>query len=103
MGNATRTVLDLIVFLRLDPAERMARLRRREIARYGAWIEPGGDMAVTNAKFLEWAAAYDTAGPERRNLVAHETWLAAQKAPVLRIDSSKPLQDLMSSVLSMLA
>ncbi len=43
---------DLVVFLRLDPAIRMDRLRRREAARWGARILPGGDMAVLNAAFI---------------------------------------------------
>jgi hypothetical protein len=50
----------LVVFLRLDPALGMARLRRREAARFGARILPGGDMAATSAAFIAWAATYDT-------------------------------------------
>jgi adenylate kinase family enzyme len=91
---------DLIVFLRLDPRLRMERLRRREIARYGARIRRGGDMAAANAAFLNWAAAYDAAGPEMRSLLAHEKWLAAQTAPILRLDSSAPIQDLVAAILS---
>ena len=58
-GWATRLepFYDLVVFLRLDPAVRMERLRRREAARYGRRIEPGGDMAAASADFLKWAEA----------------------------------------------
>ena len=77
---------DLIVFLRLDPAIRMERLRRRETARYGARIAQGGDMASRSEEFLRWAEAYDTAGLTQRSLVAHETWLAGQTAEVLRLN-----------------
>jgi hypothetical protein len=45
---------DLVVFLRLDPVLRMERLRRREIADYGARIEPGGDMELASRQFFEW-------------------------------------------------
>jgi adenylate kinase family enzyme len=93
---------DLIVFLRLDPVTRMERLVSREIARYGARIEPGGDMADHHAEFLAWAAAYDTAGAEQRSLIAHERWLAVQKAPVLKLDCSMPIQSLVSEVVSKL-
>jgi adenylate kinase family enzyme len=93
---------DLVVFLRLDPAVRMERLRQRETARYGKRLEPGGDMAVASAEFLKWAEAYDTAGPEQRSLAGHEAWLATLKAPVLRLDSSAPLKDLVFAVLSRL-
>ncbi len=93
---------DLVVFLRLDPAIRMARLRQREAARWGARILPGGDMAAINASFIAWAEAYDTAGSLRRGLVTHEAWLADQPAPVLRIDSGAPVGELVAAVLDWL-
>jgi adenylate kinase family enzyme len=93
-------VYDLIVFLRLEPAERMARLRRREAARYGSRIEPNGDMAALSAAFFSWAAAYDTAGPAQRSLAAHEAWLAAQTGRVLRLDSAAPVEALLDAVLA---
>jgi hypothetical protein len=99
-GMPVEPFYDLIVFLQLDPAVRMERLRRREIARYGTRVAPGGAMAATSAEFLAWAASYDTAGPERRSLVAHEAWLAGQSARVLRLDSSAPVQALVAAVLS---
>jgi adenylate kinase family enzyme len=94
---------DLIVFLRLDPAVRMRRLRQREAMRYGPRIDAGGDMAATSAEFLAWANAYDTAGLEQRSLRAHEAWLASQTAPVLRLDSSAPSENLLATVLATLA
>lgn len=90
----------LIVYLRLDPAIRMERLRKREQARYGGRVAPGGDVAASSADFLRWAAAYDTAGPEQRSRAAHDRWLASQAAPVLRLDSSGPVADLVAAVLS---
>ncbi len=90
---------DLVVFLRLAPELRMRRLRRREAARFGRRILPGGDMAATNAAFIAWAEAYDTAGPLSRGLVTHEAWLADQEAPVLRLDSAAPVEDLVTAVL----
>jgi adenylate kinase family enzyme len=93
---------DLVVFLRLDPAIRMDRLRRREAERWGARIQPGGDMAAINAAFIAWAEAYDTAGSLRRGLITHEAWLADQLAPVLRLDSSAPVGDLAGAILDRL-
>lgn len=93
---------DLVVFLWLNRAVRMERLRRRQAARYGKRIEAGGDMAVHNVEFLKWAEAYDVAGPELRSLFVHETWLATLKAPVLRLDSAAPLKDLVFAVHSRL-
>ncbi|PDT26199.1 adenylate kinase [Rhizobium sp. L9] len=90
---------ELIVFLRIEPELRMARIRAREIARYGDRIGPGGDMEIKSGEFMEWAANYDTAGPERRSLAAHEQWLETQTAPVLRLDSSREIDDLAAEVL----
>ena len=93
---------DLIVFLRLDHALRMIRLRRREAARFGARILPGGDMAATSAGFIGWAEAYDTAGSMSRGLLKHEAWLVDQPAPVLRLDTKAPVPDLVAAVLDRL-
>ena len=93
---------DLVVFLRLDPVVRMARLRRREAARYGARIRPGGDMAAINAAFIAWAESYDTAGSLHRGLTTHEAWLIDQPAPVLRLNSLAPVEALVAAVLSRL-
>ena len=90
---------DIVVYLRLDHAIRMARLRRRETERYGNRIEPGGDMASASAAFLAWASAYDTAGLEQRSQAAHEAWLKSRICPVLRLDSSSPVKDLLATLL----
>jgi len=99
-GATLEPLFDLIVFLHLDPAARMDRLRRREAARYGPRIAPGGDMAATSAAFMAWAAAYDTAGPEQRSRAGQDEWLARQTAPVLRLDSARPVAELVDAVVS---
>ena len=91
---------ELIVYLRVDPSLRMGRLRARERERYGHRIGAGGDMADASSAFLRWAAAYDTAGPEQRSRIAHEQWLARQAAPVLRLDSSAPVEVLTAAVVA---
>ncbi|TAX36464.1 ATP-binding protein [Rhizobium leguminosarum] len=98
-GRPVEPLYDLIVFLTIDPELRMARILAREISRYGNRITPGGDMAAKSGEFLEWAASYDTAGPERRSLAAHEQWLETQTAPVLRLDSTLGIDDLAAEVL----
>jgi adenylate kinase family enzyme len=99
-GMAVEPFYDLIVFLRLDPAIRMDRIRRREVQRYGDRIGPGGDMEQKSGEFLAWAESYDAAGPERRSLAAHEAWLAGQAAPILRLDSVRSINELADDVLS---
>ncbi|MGX5736421.1 ATP-binding protein [Bosea thiooxidans] len=97
-GEPLEPLYDLIVYVRLDPAIRMARLREREQKRYGQRIAPGGDLEKAHIEFLAWAARYDTAGPEQRSRAAHEAWLARQKAPVLRLDTSRPVTALVAEV-----
>jgi adenylate kinase family enzyme len=97
-ATALEPAYDLIVFLHLDPTVRMQRLYRRETARYGARIEPGGDMAMASATFFQWAAAYDTAGLAQRSLAAHEAWLGWQTAQVLRLDAAMSVDALVGAV-----
>lgn len=98
-GQPIEPLYDLIVFLQIDPDLRMERIRHRETSRYGERIKPGGDMMVKSREFMEWAASYDTGGPERRSLAAHEQWLATQTCPVLRLDSARMLHELVEEVL----
>ncbi len=98
-GAEFEPLYDLVVFLRIVPALRMERIRRREEQRYGERIRPGGDMAVQSCAFMEWAESYDTAGPERRSFVGHEEWLGTLTRPILRLDSSRPVGDLVAAVL----
>jgi adenylate kinase family enzyme len=98
-GAEFEPLYDLIVFLTIDPVMRMERIRERETTRYGERIKSGGDMAVQSRAFMEWAESYDTAGLDRRSLAGHEEWLKGVTRPVLRLDSSRPLADLMAEVL----
>ncbi|QWW70331.1 AAA family ATPase [Rhizobium sp. WYJ-E13] len=99
-GAEFEPLYDLVVFLRIDPTTRMKRICKREEERYGDRIRPGGDMAAKSREFMEWAESYDTAGPERRSLVGHEEWLKTLTRPILRLDSSRPVGELVAEVLS---
>ncbi|WP_024889419.1 AAA family ATPase [Luteimonas huabeiensis] len=81
----------LAVFLSLDDAERMRRLRARERARYGERIAPGGDLAEHHREFMDWAARYETAGPEMRSRAMHERWLKTLPCPVVALDGARPV------------
>ena len=75
---------DAIIFLTLDPAERLRRLEAREVHRRGG--ETFDEDAWT--AFLEWAGAYDDPSFNGRSRVVHEKWLADRRQPVLRLDSA---------------
>ncbi len=88
----------LAVFVTLDRDIRMARLKARESQRYGARIEPGGDMHATHLAFMRWAASYDTASAPTRSLALHRAWLAQLTCPVLHLDAAQPVERLTAAV-----
>lgn len=91
----------LVVFLSLNTGERMRRLKAREIARYGhERISPGGDRHEFSCQFLNWAASYDHGGLDMRSRALHEQWLCEIAAPILRLESVVPVDDLVSLVLA---
>ncbi len=97
-AGAAEPLYDLVIYVTLDPALRMARLRAREAEHHGERIAPGGDMHAASAEFLAWAEAYDTAGPGQRSQVLHAAWLAERSCPVLRLDSAEPVTLLVEAV-----
>jgi hypothetical protein len=87
---------DAVVFLTLDPAERLRRIEAREtLRRAGRAFDQ-----VAWAAFTEWARGYDDPTFEGRSRVAHEKWLAELDCPVLRLDSAAPTAVLRDEVLS---
>lgn len=83
----------LVVWLQTATPLRLARLRAREAAAFGARIAPGGDMHEAHERFVAWAATYDTAGPETRSVARHAAWTAQLPCPVLRLDGAEPPRD----------
>jgi adenylate kinase family enzyme len=100
-GDPLIVQFDLVVFLTLDPAVRMDRIRARERSRYGAAILPGGAMHEGSVAFLEWAAGYDDAGPgSGRSRKRHEAWLARLPCPILRLDTTPGVTVLADAVVA---
>lgn len=87
---------DAVVFLTLEPAERMRRIEARERVRRERG--PNGDTSLE--EFLAWAKGYDDPSFEGRSRVAHETWLATLRCPVLRLDSALSRDELCDAVLA---
>src|SRR5262245_8701665 len=88
-GDVFIPQFDLVVFLWVPTAVRIARLRARERARYSAAIEPGAPLHDRSEAFIAWAAGYDEGldVPERCRRLT-ETWLAALPCPVLRLEDT---------------
>jgi adenylate kinase family enzyme len=92
--------VELIIFLHVPTEVRLERLRRREQARFGDALLPGGAMHETHREFIEWAAHYDDGTQPGRSLPRHENWLAGLDKPVLRLDGTRPTGQLVGAVLS---
>lgn len=101
-GEAVIEAAGLIVFVTTPAPLRMERLDRRERARHGARILPGGDMHATHLAFRDWASRYDDPAFAGRSRARHEAWLAARPTPALRLDGARPLAELVDAVIDAL-
>jgi len=102
-GDFTMPMFDLVVFLWLPMEVRMQRLKMREIARYGPDIEnPCFPMYSHHIEFLDWAAAYDSGGPDMRSKSCHENWIATLPCPLVRIEQDISIEEKVALVLSQL-
>ncbi|SOC09004.1 adenylate kinase family enzyme [Rhodobacter maris] len=99
-GDTAIAGAGLIVFLTAPAPVRLARIRRREAARWGERIKAGGDMGVSHAQFLKWAAGYDDPYFSGRSLARHRAWLAGRAEPVLELNGTAPLEALVAAVLA---
>lgn len=79
---------DLVVFLYLDAALRVERLRAREIERLGH----------ADPAFLEWAALYDDGPPEGRSLAKHRAWLAERRCPVVELHGDDSVEQRLARI-----
>jgi adenylate kinase family enzyme len=95
-GESVIADCNAVVFLTLDPRERLRRLEAREVHRRDG---QGFDEAAWS-DFLDWARRYDDPEFEGRSRHAHEAWLGQLDLPVLRLSSEMPVTELRDAVLS---
>lgn len=81
---------------------RMERLMRREQERYGDRILPGGDMYKIYRDFLQWAAGYEDGPATMRSRAMHDLWQQKLTCPLLTLDSTRPVEELVEAVLQVL-
>jgi adenylate kinase family enzyme len=89
---------DLVIFVDTPTEIRIGRLQKREYERFGNRIREGGDMYEEHTNFIEWAATYDTAGTDQRSRALHEEWFKLLKCPLLRVDGTKPVGELLNQI-----
>jgi adenylate kinase family enzyme len=92
-GDVTIPLFELVVFLAIPQDIRMERLHRREHARFGERILPGGDMYEVSQAFLAWAASYDEGGLDIRSRRRHDQWLSTLPCPMLCFEGEYSIEE----------
>lgn len=98
-GDDLMPAFDAVILLTLDPKLRMARLEEREAMRMDELVRAGTASREHYDTFMTWARGYDDPDFSGRTRAQHEQWLARLSCPVLRLDGSRPVEDLVESVL----
>jgi len=102
-GDPLIPEFELVVFLAVPTPVRLARLRVREIERYGQHaIAPGGELHQHHVEFLDWAGCYDTGGLEMRSRALHEAWLATLPCAVVRLEGDPSLAEQLARIVATL-
>jgi adenylate kinase family enzyme len=99
-GDVFIPAFELVIYLWLPVETRLARIREREINRYGAErLAPGGDLNLVFEKFLTWAAAYDIENGNIRSRASELLWLQKLACPVLKIEKKMSLDVMIDYIL----
>jgi len=100
-GARIASLFDLVVFLSVPAEVRVNRLRDREARRFGAdAVGPEGWRHRETEQFIEWASHYEDGTREGRKLARHEAWLCTLSCPVLRLDATRSVKDLVEDILA---
>lgn len=101
-GDVLIPYFTLAVRITLDTDIRIERIKSREKLRFGARIEPGGDMYIQHLDFLEWTKLYDTGDLNMRSKAKHDQWQKLLPCPILHLDGSEPKEVKLQKVLQLL-
>ena len=96
-GDVFIPKFDLVVFIDTPTDIRIERLEKREAERFGERIREGGDMYENHIDFIEWAKGYDKSADGRCRKV-HEEWLKLLNCPLVRVDGTKPIDELLKQI-----
>ena len=93
-GDPLIPEFELVIFLVVAREVRLARLRARELERYGyEALSPGGPLHQAHLEFLDWARRYDMGGLEMRSRALHEAWLADLPGALLRLEGDRSVAE----------
>lgn len=87
-GDVFIPQFDLVVYVWAPVSERLARIHRREQARYAPErLAQGGDLHKVFEKFLDWAARYDEPSDNPRSRQQELEWLDRLSCPVVQLET----------------
>lgn len=92
-GDALIDRFTLAVRVVTDTKTRIERLKKREYARFGDRIRPGGDMHEAHLAFLKWAEKYDCGDQTMRSRLHHDLWQKRLLCPLLQVDGTRDLNE----------
>lgn len=98
-GKEWETAFDLAIFIQLENSERMERLKKREIERYGEKLLTDKKIQKNSNAFLEWANQYENPTFNGRSLKMHNAWIEVLGCEVLRLDGKMELTKKLDIVL----
>lgn len=99
-GKEWETAFDLAIFIRLENAERMERLKAREVERYGEKLLTDISIQQNSKAFLEWANQYENPNFNGRSLKVHTDWIRWLDCKILRLDGGMDLSKKVEIVLT---
>lgn len=99
-GKEWQTAFDLAVFIRLENTERMRRLKKREVERYGKRLLTDKKIQHTSKAFLEWANQYENPNFDGRSLKVHNDWMKLLDCKIVRLHGENELNKNVETILS---
>ena len=101
-GAEWSQAFDLAIFMYMEPAKRLERLRKREEGRYGSELLKSSSLQEKMEAFLLWASKYDLENFEGRSISMHRSYCAALECPVIELDGAAPLEVHLKMILPVL-
>lgn len=99
-GKEWETAFDWAIFIRLENAIRMERLKKRETARYGEKLLTDKKIQQHSRAFLTWADQYENPSFDGRSLKLHNHWIGLLDCKVLRLNGEDELNANVEKVLT---
>lgn len=89
-GDEFLTMFDLVLYISAPKEIRMKRIEDREYARWGDRVRKGGDMYESQLEFRRFASSRDVALIEQQ--------ASAYACPILHVDGTKPIIELVKQI-----